>query len=277
MKLIKFFFASKKYSSKYRKYFEIYESLLKKYLNKKIIFVEIGVLNGGSLEMWKKFFGPRARIIGIDLNPECKNFEKKGIEIYIGDQSCPKFWQSFFNKVGKVDIVIDDGGHTNLQQIITTVEVIPNIKDNGMLIVEDTHSSYMREFSNPGSYSFITFVKKIVDDINFKFNNLGSFKFSLNKYIYSVQTFESIIVFHVNQKKTYKNFFLENKKIHKNHLRDYRYSQSKISNFYYSKFLYKFKILKNFFLLHYAWKEIIFYLRYYENKKEIKKYLKFFK
>ena len=121
------------------------------------------------------------------------------------------------------------------------------------------------------------FVKKIVDDINFKFNNLGSFKFSLNKYINSVQAFESIIVFHVNQKKTYENYFIENKKIHKNHLRDYRYSKSKISNFYYSKFLYRFKILKNFFLFNYIWKQIIFYLRYSENAKEIKKYYKYFK
>ena len=55
------------YCTKHQKYFEIYEEILSKYVDKKIIVVEIGVLSGGSLLMWKKFFGEKARIIGIDL------------------------------------------------------------------------------------------------------------------------------------------------------------------------------------------------------------------
>ena len=75
----------------------------------KIIFVEIGVYNGGSLKIWKKFFGDNAKIIGIDINPECKKFEEPGIDIYIGNQSDPNFWYNFFQKVGNVDIILDDG------------------------------------------------------------------------------------------------------------------------------------------------------------------------
>ena len=80
--------------------------------------------------MWKNFFGKKAKIIGIDLNPDSKRFEKYGFKIFIGDQSKESFWKNFFKKVGKVDIVLDDGGHTNYQQIITTNCCIPNIKDN---------------------------------------------------------------------------------------------------------------------------------------------------
>ena len=147
-----------------------------------LTFVEVGILDGGSLEIWKKFFHPDSRIIGIDFNPECKKFEKNGIEVFIGDQSDEKFWDDFYNKIGKVDILLDDGGHTNMQQIITTLKSIPNINDDGILMVEDTHASYMTEFGNPGKYSFINFSKKLIDDVNFKYPKLGNFKLSLNNY-----------------------------------------------------------------------------------------------
>ena len=118
--ILKLFLNSKKFSTKYKKYFDVYEEIFKDFINKEITFVEVGILNGGSLQMWKEYFGPNARIIGIDLNPECKKFEEDGIEIFIGDQSDPKFWDDFYNKVGPIDILLDDGGHTSLQQIITT-------------------------------------------------------------------------------------------------------------------------------------------------------------
>jgi hypothetical protein len=115
--LINHFYNSKYYSLKYKNYFPIYENLFSRFINKEIIFVEIGVLSGGSLFMWRKFFGNKARIIGIDLNNEAKKFEKYGFEIFIGNQSSEIFWKSFFEKVGPVDIILDDGGHTNYQQI----------------------------------------------------------------------------------------------------------------------------------------------------------------
>ena len=108
---------AKNYSVKYEKYFDVYDQLFHRFKNKKITFVEVGVFNGGSLEIWKKYFHEDSKIIGIDFNPECKKFEDKGVEIFIGDQSNENFWDDFFKKVGKVDIILDDGGHTNLQQI----------------------------------------------------------------------------------------------------------------------------------------------------------------
>ena len=119
-KSYKSFLKSKYLSLKYKNYFFIYDKLLNKYKNKNITFVEIGVFSGGSLFMWRNFFGKKAKIIGIDLNPDSKRFEKYGFKIVIGDQSKTKFWKSFFKKNGKVDIVLDDGGHTNYQQIITS-------------------------------------------------------------------------------------------------------------------------------------------------------------
>jgi len=44
-------------------------------LNQPIVFVEIGVRDGGGLEMWKEYLPDGSRIIGIDNNPAAKNFE----------------------------------------------------------------------------------------------------------------------------------------------------------------------------------------------------------
>ena len=51
-KLIDLFYKSEKKSVKWDKYFSVYEDLLSGYKNKKITFVEVGILNGGSLEIW---------------------------------------------------------------------------------------------------------------------------------------------------------------------------------------------------------------------------------
>ena len=109
------YLASPYLSLKHSAYFQVYEELLSKYRNKKITFVEVGVLNGGSLFMWRDFFGPEARIIGVDFNPLAKRWEEDGFEIFIGSQSSPDFWRVFFSSIGMVDVLLGDGGHTNEQ------------------------------------------------------------------------------------------------------------------------------------------------------------------
>ena len=149
------FLKSKNFSFKLENYFDAYHENFKEFRNKEITFVEIGIFQGGSLEIWKKYFGDKARIIGIDINPECKKFEDDQIEIFIGDQSDPEFWKNFFSKVGDVDIILDDGSHTNLGQITTTVECVKNLKDGGILFVEDVHTSYLKKYNSSQKLSFI--------------------------------------------------------------------------------------------------------------------------
>ncbi len=202
--LLDIFNESEFYSLKYSNYFQIYEKLFSRFRGKKITFVEIGVLSGGSLFMWKKYFGENARIIGVELNPEAKKFEEYGFEIFIGNQSDPNFWTEFFKTVGKVDIILDDGGHTNYQQIITSGSCIPYIKDNGIMAIEDVFHSYglsygAKGFYNPSKYSFINFCKKVIDDVNYRFPGGKNFKFSLKRFVYSIEFFESIVAFNINQ------------------------------------------------------------------------------
>jgi len=196
-------------SIKIESYFSVYDEIFKKYIGEKIVFVEIGVYHGGSLEMWRNYFGNQARIIGIDINPEAKKLEKRGFEIFIGSQSSKNFWDTFYEKIGPVDIVLDDGGHQNKQQIITAHESIKNINDGGVLVTEDTHTSYMPKFGNPSKYSFINFAKNKIDKINYRFP-LFKDKDNVERKIFSINFYESIVAFNISAKKSIIPDYLEN-------------------------------------------------------------------
>lgn len=263
-KLIDLFYESENRSIKWKKYFPVYENLFNSYKNKNITFVEIGILDGGSLEIWKKYFGKNSRIIGIDNNPICKKFENKNFEVFIGSQSDPNFWKNFYQKVGNVDIVLDDGGHTNDQQIVSLVESIKNINDGGLFVVEDIHTSYQKHYGNPYKYSFINLSKKIIDDVNFNFPDMPKFKCSFNKFIYSIQFFESIVSFSINRKLCNENYQIENEGYKSNNL-DTTLDQNffKFRNKY--SFMYNFKLIKKIerFIIKLFYKKKSFNLRNY--------------
>lgn len=218
----KAFVKSKFLSTKHKSYFYAYDEIFEKFRGKKITFVEIGVLNGGSLFMWREYFGPQARIIGVEFNPDAKKWKKHGFEIFIGDQSSGKFWDDFFSKVGMVDIILDDGGHTNCQQIVSCIACMPYINNGGMFVTEDTHTSYMFKFGNPSKYSFISWAKSIVDNINSRcINTLDSSK-NYKKYIHSIRFFESIVVCYINSDKCINSHPINNQGLTSN-AADFRY------------------------------------------------------
>lgn len=183
-------------SIKHSTYFDSYDHFFSIYRNKKITFVEVGVLGGGSLFMWRNYFGPEARIIGIDLNPSARKWEEHGFEIFIGSQSDIKFWDYFKKEVGLIDVVLDDGGHTYEQQIITTECLLPSIQDGGIILVEDTHTSYMEGFG-PKSKSFIEYTKMLIDKINMRFGDLSHYP--SERRFWSIEVVESMVAFKVNK------------------------------------------------------------------------------
>lgn len=72
-------------------YFDIYEHHFEQFRDKSPVVLEIGVAGGGSLAMWKQYFGRGAKIVGIDLNPEFAHNGGDGVAVLIGDQSDPVF------------------------------------------------------------------------------------------------------------------------------------------------------------------------------------------
>ncbi|NTU94604.1 MAG: class I SAM-dependent methyltransferase, partial [Bacteroidales bacterium] len=104
---------------KWMHYFEVYDHHFSRFRGTDVHILEFGIFQGGSLQMWKDYFGPDCRIYGIDINPMCKNLEEDRVEIFIGDQEDRTFLKSLAAKIPRIDILIDDGGHTMKQQIAT--------------------------------------------------------------------------------------------------------------------------------------------------------------
>ena len=247
--ILKKFKSSPRFSIKWSNYFDIYRDLLSKFKKKKITLVEVGVGDGGSLYMWKSFLHKNSTIIGIDLNPEAKKLEKDGFKIIIGDQSKAIFWKNFYKKNGKIDVLIDDGGHTNMQQITTFVESLDFINDGGIIIIEDTHTSFMKKkgFNNPSKYSLVNFSSSIIENLHRRNPNIKKKMNIFSKKIYSIEYFDSIISFKVDKDKCKKTKNLENNSRLRNYFSDYRFkkdtSQNSKMSIFQNKFFSKRSIL----------------------------------
>jgi len=139
---------------KWDHYFDVYDRHLSRFRGKEINVLEIGVASGGSLEMWREYFGSNSRILGVDINPACAAFASDRINVFIGDQSDRQFWQQFRLQIPALDIVIDDGGHTPIQQRVSFEELFPYLREGGVYICEDIHdvlnpfATYINGFSH---------------------------------------------------------------------------------------------------------------------------------
>lgn len=182
---------------KWHHYFEIYDRHFSRFRGKDINIVEFGVSQGGSLQMWKDYFGLKVNIYGIDINPHCKELEEDQVKIYIGDQEDRGFLKSLIKEIPKIDILIDDGGHTMKQQINTYEELFNHIDENGVYLCEDLHTSYWPDFD--GGYkrksSYIEYSKNFIDYINAWHSQQK--KLSINdftKTVHSLHYYDSILV-----------------------------------------------------------------------------------
>jgi len=153
---------------KWDHYIEVYDLYFSKYRGKEVNILEIGVSQGGSIELWKKYFGDKMHLYGVDINPRCKELEEDNVTIFIGEQEDRNFLNDLKSKIPKLDILIDDGGHTMIQQIVTFEEMFNHIKDDGIYLCEDTHTSYIDAFH--GGYkkksTFVEYSKNFIDYIN---------------------------------------------------------------------------------------------------------------
>jgi len=111
-------------------------------VGKEVKVLEIGVFSGGSLEMWRHYFGPRCRVYGVDIEEACRSYENEFTEIFIGDQADRGFWKAFKKRVAHLDILVDDGGHRPEQQIATLEEMLPHLRPGGVYLCEDIHGTH---------------------------------------------------------------------------------------------------------------------------------------
>ena len=199
-----FYCNNKNLIHKWDHYFEIYDRHLKKYKNKDIVLLEVGVSRGGSLQMWSDYFGKGSKFFGIDIDPRCKEFENENTKIFIGSQSDRKFLNYVKENIPHVDILIDDGGHHMNQQIILFEELFGCIKKNGVYLCEDTHSSYWLVFG--GGYkrrgTFIEYSKNFIDMLNAFHSEQSKYKVNnFTKSVNSIHYYDSVLVIEKRKRK----------------------------------------------------------------------------
>lgn len=184
---------------KWDHYFEIYERHFEKYRGREINLLEIGVSQGGSIQMWKKYFGDKLKIYSVDINPECIKFKDLATALYIGSQEDPYFLKKLKEELPVMDIIIDDGGHTMKQQILTFEFLFLKLKEGGTYFVEDTHTSYW-SFYGGGLRkrgTFIEYSKNLIDSLYFShlIKNKKLLRNDQTQHISSISFYDSIVVF----------------------------------------------------------------------------------
>ncbi len=140
-------------------YFDMFNKI--RFSVKKVL--EIGILEGASLFMWRDFF-PNAQIYGIDVNEECiKLMEgEKRIKAFKYDQTSTEDLHELIDKIGSdLDIVIDDGSHVQKHQYNTCLTLMPLLNKDVTYIIEDVRvaRNIIKRIKNHYDYEELGFHK----------------------------------------------------------------------------------------------------------------------
>lgn len=149
-------------------YFPIYSRHLAPYRGRPVRVLEIGIYQGGSLDMWRWYLGEQATFVGIDIDPRAREATDPRHVVEIGDQTDADFLRRVAEEHGPFDIIIDDGGHEMRQQIVTAETLFPLLAEGGLFLVEDCHTSYWDSHGGGRKRegTFMEWVKDRVDDVN---------------------------------------------------------------------------------------------------------------
>ncbi|MBN2885765.1 MAG: glycosyltransferase [Chromatiaceae bacterium] len=159
-----------KVSDKWALYLREYDRLFAPWREEPITLVEIGVQNGGSLELWARYFPRAQRILGVDIDPGCAElrFDDPRIEVLVGDAGAPETVARLRERVGQAHLLIEDGSHRSGDIIRAFAHYLGLLTETGLFIAEDLHCSYWREFEGGlyDPYSAMAFLKTLADVLN---------------------------------------------------------------------------------------------------------------
>ena len=159
-----------KVSDKWEHYLRVYHRLLTPYRDLSISVLEIGIQNGGSLEIWSQFFAKAKKIVGCDISQACGDliFGDPRISIVIGDACAEETKCEIIKQSTSFDLIIDDGSHKSADIVKTFLMYFPLLREGGLFVVEDLHCSYWQEFEGGlfHPYSSMSFFKIVADLVN---------------------------------------------------------------------------------------------------------------
>ena len=182
---------------KWTHYFPAYEAHFSRYVNRPVTMLELGCGDGGSLQMWKRYLGPRAQIIGVDFVDDSREFEEDQIAVRIGFQHDTEFLATIVEEFGPLDIVLDDASHVMKDTIESFRFLYPRMDKAGVYMVEDMHTSYWDEFGGGlrRPDSFIELSKSLIDELNADHTRGASEPTEFTKSTLSMHFYDSVVVF----------------------------------------------------------------------------------
>ncbi len=121
-------------------YLVSYESRFRSFRAKAVSLLEIGIMRGGSLRLWRDYF-QQGLIYGLDACEECLFLEDR-ITTFLGRQENPSILNKIVKQSGPLDIIIDDGGHCGTQHVASFEVLWPHVKPGGWYCIEDAMSLY---------------------------------------------------------------------------------------------------------------------------------------
>jgi cephalosporin hydroxylase len=188
-------------------YLAEYQELFHKFVLKPINLLEIGVSNGGMLQIWKEYFGPNAVVSGIDTNPiVCDMNLGEGIQLFCLDSYTSDTALSSILEDQKYEIIIDDGSHRSPDVIKLFILLFERVTPGGYYVIEDTYYSYWSKYGLAGGFrktgTTMDYFSHLTDLLNvnhFPFltdfiENLTEFEVYCSQWISSIQFLDSLII-----------------------------------------------------------------------------------
>src|ERR1700690_1242564 len=130
---------------KWEQYLQIYDREFSALIatGRPLRLLEIGVQNGGSLELWGKMLPEGSEIRGIDIDPRVAalEFESRHIQVYVVDATDSSRLEELLGS-DQFDVIIDDGSHVcdNVRQ---SFEILfPHLSLGGRYVIEGLACSY---------------------------------------------------------------------------------------------------------------------------------------
>ncbi len=186
---------------KWSHYFPIYERYFAQFRGRPVRMLEIGVDKGGSLMLWRRYFGEAARIFGIDINPSCAQFDGQAAQVRIGSQNDPAFLHAVVEEMGGVDLVLDDGSHVMGHSRNALRVLFPLLSEGGVYMIEDLHTAYWPRYRGgvAAEGNFFNDVREFIDEMHRPYNDAIAEVPEVSGMLSGIHVHDSIVVLDKNR------------------------------------------------------------------------------
>ena len=136
--------------------------------------LEVGVRNGGSLQLWCELWPSLERVVGLDIQPPLPKLHPR-IVVLQADQNDAPLLDRIASEYGPFDLVIDDASHFGNASWTTFCALWPHVVPGGIYVIEDWGTGYRSDWPDgaeyqpgppPGHVSGMAgTIKRLVDEI----------------------------------------------------------------------------------------------------------------